>query len=252
MVASWWRGRPQRPDLVDGGRENDLERPSEDRAFRWVEVAFVDPEKIDHDAGAADGVGAAANAPNAVNSSSDAGASDGGAHPAIPMFRATSETGHVVAVELALAQGNPVMWIQDDLSEADGVGGRVLSVSLTPTQAKDSRVVVSRGVGHALFDYLPTSNDGPSAFVAFSDVAEHPMLVDVMSSGAPGFDPRPTLEATMDLGRPLLVLPAPAAAASGAGVPGATGARILALKVPSLANNGASAPAELWILSCGQ
>ncbi len=217
-VVVAWTGRRDEP--VDAGREHELERPSEARAFRWAEVAFADPDKLDPSLGKP--------------------LEDGGApKPLFTPYRASAENGHVVAVELGAAPGGAVAFVQDDGAEADGAGGRILSFVLTPSQARDTRVLVARNVGHALFDYLPVSAtaEGPegAAFISFADVAEHQMLAQSAA------DSTATLEPTMDPGRPLAMLPAP-----GRGVE----RRVLALKVPGATGGNGSSPAELWVLTC--
>ncbi len=221
-VVVAWTGRRDEP--VDAGREHELERPSEERAFRWAEVAFADPDKLD---------------PSLVKPLDDGGAPK----PLFTPYRASAENGHVVAVELGAAPGGAVAFVQDEGAETDGAGGRILSFMLTQSQARDTRVLVARNVGHALFDYLPVSPtaDAPegAAFISFADVAEHQML----GESAP--DTIPTLEPTMDPGRPLAMLPAP----------GRTPERlVLALKVPGSTSGTTSgttlAAAELWVLSC--
>jgi hypothetical protein len=220
IVVAW---TARRDEPSDAGLEHEMERPSEERSFHWAEAAFVDADKID---------------PALVKPFDDGGAPK----PPFVSFRATPENGHVVAVELGLTALGPVAFVQDEGAESDGAGGRILSLALSPGQAKDLRVLVPRGVGHALFDYLPISGDGP-AFVSFADVSEHQMLTvvghDAPDSGATG-------EPTMDMGRPLAALPAG---------PSSTGERrVLALKVPGATTNGpsgtrGSAP-ELWLLAC--
>lgn len=227
-VVVAWTGR--REELVDAGREHELERPSEERAFRWAEVAFVDPDKLD---------------PALVKPLEDGGAPK----PLFSPYRATAENGHVVAVELGLVGGAPVAYVQDEGAEADGAGGRVLGLMLGPAQARDLRVLVARGVGHSVFDYLPVPGD-PSegaAYLSFADVAEHQMLGSIRL-GQPSQTPDapPTAEPTLDLGRPLLVL-------GGAGRAGEQ--RVLALKVPgATAVTGAQAfpSPELWVLGCAR
>ncbi len=226
-VVVAWTGRRDEP--VDAGREHELERPSEERAFRWAEVAFADPDKLD---------------PALARSEADAGAPK----PPFSPYRATAENGHVTAVELGVGPGGAMAFVQDEGAEADGAGGRVLSFSLTPTQARDAHVIVARGVGHALFDYLPfpaAEGDGATAFISFADVAEHQML----GQGTP--DSTPTLEPTMDTGRPLVVLGSASGVTQGAGAL-QTERRLLALKVPSVAASSAFSPAELWVLSCAR
>ena len=223
-VVVAWTGRRDEP--VDAGREHELERPSEERAFRWAEVAFADPDRLD---------------PSLMKPLDDGGAPK----PLFTPYRATAESGHVVAVELGLAAGGPIVLVQDEGAEADGVGGRILSFALTPSQARDAHVLVARNVGHALFDYLKaaaTADAGAMAFLSFADVAEHQMLLPSDP------DSTPTLEPTMDPGRPLLALP---------GVGRAGESRVLALKVPAAMGvtgrnqeGPASTPAELWLLSC--
>ena len=231
LVVAW---TGMRDEPTDAGHEHDLERPSEDRAFRWAEVAFLEPDKLD---------------PELTKPLADGGAPK----KSFVAYRATPENGHVGSLELALSRGAPMAFIQDEGAEADGAGGRILSLVLGPAQPRDSRVVVPRGVGHALFDYLPistpsspsslagdasTGSEGP-AFVSFADVAEHQMLA-VVGQAAP--DSLPTTEPTMELGRPLVAL-----SAAGADP---RERRILALKVPGATPNRTSPSAELWLLTC--
>jgi hypothetical protein len=198
-------------EQIEGGADNAIERPGEDKSFRWASAAVVD-------------LSARAD---------DARKSDGGARSGITTARVTHETGHVAGFALARARGEAHLFIQDEGEGTEGAGGRIQDFILVKAGAADlakpfeGHAQLPSGVGHALVDYLPSGDD--AGWLSFTDVAEHQMLAWVDREPTV----RATTEPTMDSGRPLAVV----------------GDKLISLRVPE-ERAGAVTAAELVALTC--
>lgn len=141
-----------------------VEGPGEDKSFRWVEAMMLDAK------------GEAAG----------------------PVRRVSSERGRAVSFDMAVANGDLVVVVQDEAAVSEGGGARLLRYAVGGN-ASAGADLVDGGVGHALADVVAAA-DGSRRWLAWSDVAEHAHLTTL---GAGLLGGATTLEPALDGARVL-------------------------------------------------
>ncbi len=114
---AWIARRPERTDagetVVALSAGSDPERPSEDRAYRWVELQAL----------------------------------DGGGQPVGTPHAITATQGHVSAFSLVSRDDGAHLFVRDDEEAFEGAGGRILHVAVHGDRAEAPEELVAQGVG---------------------------------------------------------------------------------------------------------
>jgi hypothetical protein len=132
---------------------------------------------------------------------------DGAGAPAGPVRRLTSPTGHVSVFDLAAHGSEVELFARDDDQANEGVGGKIVRITLRPDAVEPSQVVVTGGAGEGEPEPLArpgTTPEGTGAtpeVLAFLDLGEHLRIVPLrdgrIAAGAP------SVEEALEDGRPL-------------------------------------------------
>jgi hypothetical protein len=155
--VAWLAHRPQvhaeAGTSTDAQALTDLEAPAEARESRWIESVALD------DAGKAAG----------------------------PVRRLTSASGHVSAFTLAArptpspSQDTLDVFARDDEEASEGVGGRLLRVTVHVDSADPPTVLVPDGAGRGPPELL---GSGPS-WLVYADSADHTRILPLGEAGSP-------------------------------------------------------------------
>lgn len=148
-----WIARKVEP-LRDAGPE--LEGPSEDRAYRWVELLALD----------ADG------------------------SPVASVRRLTAATGHVSGFSMATHGSRLDLYVPEEDERTDGSGGEILHIAITGDGIAHVAPTVTSGAAHgatpAVVWRMPRTESGDSqGYLAYADVTDRSWLALLDGTGAP-------------------------------------------------------------------
>jgi hypothetical protein len=173
---AWIASKPEAPPDAAAGAEPEIEGPGEEKSFRWSELVALD----------------------------DQGNVAGEAK------RATSDSGHVVAFDLALrANGVDLdLLVYDEESSAkdERASGRIARVTVHAGSIDAPLVIVADEVGRGAPDALVTP--AGATWLVYPDTHDHLRLVPLDDTRAP-LTP-PSSEDALDDARPIAVMSTPA------------------------------------------